>query len=317
MNLMKRQRILAVGLAASCSLLTLSLLPSCDGGKSTPESGGSGSAGEGITKGTKTLKFSAIPDQNSTELKEKYGPIAEYLSDTLGVPVEYVPSTDYDASVNMFKNGEIQLAWFGGLTGVQAREAVEGAHAIAMGEEDAEFVSYFIANKNSGLMPSDDFPMGIADKKFTFGSQTSTSGRLMPEHYLRVNTGKGPQEFFTTPPAYSGSHDATLEQVASGQFDCGVLNYSVYDKALAAGTITAEDVPILWKTPSYADYNFTAHPDLEKDFGAGFTDKLKQALIDMKDPKLLSAFPRKAMIEAKDEDFEGIKKVAQDLGFLR
>ena len=62
----------------------------------------------------KTLRFSAIPDQNTTELTTKYGPVATYLTEKLGVKVEYVHVTQYSASVQQVKNGEIQLAWFGG-----------------------------------------------------------------------------------------------------------------------------------------------------------------------------------------------------------
>lgn len=85
------------------------------------------------------LRFSAIPDQNSTELQEKFGALANYLSEVLGVKVQYTPANDYKASVERFKNGDIQLAWFGGLTGVQARHAVHGARAIVQGEEDPVF----------------------------------------------------------------------------------------------------------------------------------------------------------------------------------
>ena len=134
-------------------------------------------------KEDKVLRFSAIPDQNKTELKEKFDKIADYLEKELGVKVEYVPSSDYKASVEAFSQGDIQLAWFGGLTGVQARDKVEGAHAIAQGAADPEYFSYFIAHKDSGLEKSDEFPSGIAGKSFTFGSESSTSGRLMPEYF--------------------------------------------------------------------------------------------------------------------------------------
>ena len=89
-----------------------------------------------------TLRFSAIPDQDETRLREKFQPVAEYLSAELGVPVEYVHATEYADSVELFKNGDVQLAWFGGLTGVQARHAVPGARAIVQGEEDPDFYSY-------------------------------------------------------------------------------------------------------------------------------------------------------------------------------
>lgn len=97
------------------------------------------------------LHFSAIPDQNTTELQEKFQPLADYLSGQLGIAVEYVPARDYQASVEMFKNGDVHLAWFGGLTGVQARQAVPGARAIAQGASDPEYYTYFIAHRDAGL----------------------------------------------------------------------------------------------------------------------------------------------------------------------
>lgn len=60
-------------------------------------------------------RFTAIPDQNTTELREHFVPLAAHPADVLGVAVEYVPSRDYQASVEIFRNGDVQLAWYGGL----------------------------------------------------------------------------------------------------------------------------------------------------------------------------------------------------------
>lgn len=276
--------------------------------------GGSGSQEETAAK---TLRYSAIPDQNTTELIQRFEPLTKYLSEQLGVPVEYVPARDYQASVEMFRNGDIQLAWFGGLTGVQARAAVQGAHAIAQGEVDPQYYSYFIANKSTGLERSDDFPAAIADLTFTFGSESSTSGRLMPEFFIHENTGKNPSEFFTQPFGFSGSHDKTCELVEAGRFQAGVVNYVVYDKRVAAGELDPEICRVIWKTPTFADYNFTAHPALETRFGAGFTQKLQDTLCSIEDEHLLSALPRKKLIPARDEEFAGIAAVARELGMVR
>ena len=140
-----------------------------------------------------TLYFSAIPDQDETALVTRFSKVADYLSDKLGVDVRFVPVKSYEASVTAFRNGQIQLAWFGGLTGVQARSLTPGSRAIAQGEEDEAFVSYFIANKDSGLKPSGDFPMETKGMTFTFGAKTSTSGRLMPDYWIRQKTGMAPR----------------------------------------------------------------------------------------------------------------------------
>lgn len=265
----------------------------------------------------KVLKFSAIPDQDKTELKEKFDALARYLSKKLDVKVEYVPSADYQASVEAFATGDIQLAWFGGLTGVQARHEVKGAQAIAQGKSDPTFKSYFIVHKDTGIEKSDTFPKEIGKLSFTFGSESSTSGRLMPEYYIRKETGQSPTEFFGKQPGFSGSHDNTVQQVKAGEVQAGAVNYKVYDKRVAEGKTDPNVCKVVWETPEYADYNFTAHPVLEQMFGDGFTKKLQKTLIEIDDPELLSAFPREALIEAKNDDFQGIAVVAKELGFLR
>lgn len=263
------------------------------------------------------LRFSAIPDQNTTELQERFQPLADYLSARLGVAVEYVPARDYQASVEMFKNGDVHLAWFGGLTGVQARQAVPGARAIAQGASDPKYYSYFIAHRDTGLERKDEFPAGIAGLKFTFGSESSTSARLMPEYFIRENSGKSPQEFFEHPVAFSGSHDKTIALVESGQYEAGVVNYLVYERRVESGQTDPEVCKVIWQTPTFADYNWTAHPELDELFGAGFMDRVQQALVSIEDPNLLAALPRERLIPATNEDYEGIRQVAEQLEMLR
>lgn len=262
------------------------------------------------------LRFSAIPDQDETRLRDKFEPMAAYLSEHLGVATQYVAATRYPDAVELFKNGDIGLAWFGGLTGVQARHAVPGARAIAQGEEDPEYYSYFIAHVDAGIEPGSAFPTAIAGKSFSFGSLGSTSGRLMPEYFIRQNTGRSPREFLGA-ISFSGSHDRTAELVESGRVQVGAINYQVYDRRVAEGTTDPKVAIVIWKTPVYPDYSFTAHPDLETQFGKGFTDRLTRALIEIDDPELLSAFPRTSLIEASNADFSEIEKIARELDFIR
>jgi phosphonate transport system substrate-binding protein len=267
------------------------------------------------TEAPKVLRFTAIPDQNTTELTEKFQPFATHLSEALGVTVEYVPAHDYQASVEMFKNGDVELAWFGGLTGVQARNAVPGARAIAQGEADPKYYSYFIAHQSTGLERSDELPE-IGHLKFTFGSASSTSGRLMPEFFLGQKTGKAPADYFENPVGFSGSHDKTVELVEAGQYEVGAVNYKVYDNRVASGSTDPEVCRIIYQTPVYADYNWTVRGDIDTTLGAGFTDRLQAALIAIEDPALLQALPRDRLIKASNEEFEGIRKVAEDLGMV-
>src|SRR5438067_2955038 len=173
-------------------IASFAVLTSCKGKESAT----------GAAPKSPVLRYTAIPDQNSTELVAKFRPLSDYLSKTLAVPVEYVPVRDYQAAVESFKNGDVLLAWYGRLTGVQARNAVPGSRAIAQGDVDPTSYSYFIANKAIGLQRAVTLPKDIGKYKFTFGSESSTSGRLMPEYFLHQLTGKTARELFRTPPGF-------------------------------------------------------------------------------------------------------------------
>ncbi len=262
-----------------------------------------------------TLYFSAIPDDDETRLTERFDKVAAYLSRQLGVPVRYVPVKSYAASVTAFRNDQIQLAWFGGLSGVQARLAVPGSQAIAQGTEDRTFVTYFIANKETGLQASETFPAAAKGMTFTFGAQTSTSGRLFPEFYIRKETGQAPETFFSR-VGFSGDHAQTLRLVSTGAFQVGALNYTVYDAALAKNAPEVDSTRVIWKTPPYPDYNWTIRGDVDARFGEGFMGKVQTAVTGMTDADLLASFPRSGFVKAANEDYGPIEETARAIGLL-
>jgi len=263
-----------------------------------------------------TFTFTAIPDENSARLEERFGGVAKYLESKLGVTVKYVPVKSYSASVTAFKNNHVQLAWFGGLSGVKARAAVKGSNAIAQGAEDVQFKSYIIAHTSTGLEAGTELTGAVKGKTFTFGSKGSTSGRLMPEFYLRKTFNIAPEKIFSK-VGFSGDHSKTIALVQSGAYLLGAVNYSVWDREVAEGKIDTSKVKVIWTTPTYPDYNWTIRGDVDKTWGAGFGQKVTDALLSLKDPKLLDSFPRSKFIPVTNEAYQPIVDTAQQLGIIR
>ena len=257
-----------------------------------------------------TFVFTAIPDQDETRLVERFSRFAKYLETKLGVPVKYVPVKTYPAAVTAFINNDVQLAWFGGFTGFQARRAVPGSEAIAQGAEDVNFKSYFIANSETGLKSSKEFPAGIAGKTLLFGSRSSTSGRVMPEYFIRKHfAGKTPDEIFSR-VGFSGDHSRTLQLVQSGAYQIGALDYTVYEVEKKAGRVDESRVSVIWESPTFPDYQFTIRGDVEKQFGAGFKEKVRQAILSLDDPEILGYFARSKFIAASNAEYAPIEEVA-------
>lgn len=262
-----------------------------------------------------TFVFTAIPDQDESRLQERFGKVADYLSQQLGVEVRYIPVKSYAAAITAFRNNQVQLAWFGGLSGVQARRLVPGSEALAQGFEDQLFKSYFIAHHSAGLQAADTLQDALKGKTFTFGAKGSTSGRLMPEFYLREQFKQAPEAIFSR-VGFSDDHNRTIAQVQSGAYQVGAVNYSVWESEVAAGRIDPKKVKVIWTTPTYPDYQWSVRGDVDQRFGNGFKEEIRAALLNMNDPDLLASFPRERFIPAANADYAPIEATAKSIGLL-
>ena len=275
------------------------------------------------TRTQPVLRMSAIPDQKPEKLNRLYGLVANELSKQLGVPVKYVPVTDYAAAVSAFRTGDLDLVWFGGLTGVQARLQKPGARVLAQRDIDASFHTIFIANTKSGIRPVSTV-QGLSQlkgKRFSFGSESSTSGRLMPQHFL-AQAGVKPNQFAGGAPGFSGSHDATIALVQSGAYDAGAVNEQVWRSSLHDGKANRTKVIAIWKTPGYPDYHWIAQPNLDQRFGKGFTTRVQKAILswrpsDPEQKQILGLFGAQQFTTANPRDYARIEQVGRQIGKIR
>jgi phosphonate transport system substrate-binding protein len=270
----------------------------------------------------KPLTTGAIPDQDPEKLQRLYGKLAQYLEAELKVPVVYKPVTDYTAAVTAFKVEDLDLVWFGGLTGVQARLQVPGASAIAQRDIDANFHSVFIANKQSGVQPikeSKDLTT-LKGRTFTFGSESSTSGRLMPQYFLQQAGVK--LEDFKGQVGFSKNHDATLQLVTAGSYEAGAMNEEVWQKRLKAGEVDLDKVQVIWRSPAYYDYHWVINPAVQQRYGADFTEKVQAALLKL-DPnvpeqkEILELFGAAKFIPTQNSNYATIEAIGRQIGKIK
>ena len=257
------------------------------------------------------FRVTAIPDESPTELARKAAPLVKYLEAKLGMKVEFTPVTDYAAAVEALVNKKVDMAWFGGFTFVQAHVRSGGKMIpLVQREEDEKFRSVFIT--------SDPAIKALADlkgKDVSFGSQSSTSGHLMPRSFL-LQAGVDPDKDFKR-VAYSGAHDATVAAVAAGKVQAGALNISVWERLAAEKKVDTDKVRVFFTTPPYYDYNWTVHADMP----AAQRDKLAAALMalskDSAEGKELLELQRATrFVPSKADNYKGIEAAARSAGLL-
>jgi phosphonate transport system substrate-binding protein len=257
------------------------------------------------------LRVTAIPDESPTELARKAEPLMKYLEAQLGMKVEFTPVTDYAAAVEALVNKKVDLAWFGGFTFVQANVRSGGkVIPIVQREEDEKFRSVFITTDPAIKTLAD-----LKGKDVSFGSQSSTSGHLMPRSFLMQAGVDADKDFKRV--AFSGAHDATVAAVAAGKVAAGALNISVWDRLVAEKKVDTDKVKVFFTTPPYFDYNWTVHADMP----AAVREKLTKALLTLdrntaEGKEILSLQRATRFIPSKPENYKGIEAAARSAGLL-
>jgi phosphonate transport system substrate-binding protein len=258
------------------------------------------------------LRVTTIPEEAATEQVRKFTPLASYLEKQLGMKVEFTPVSDYPAAVESLVNKKVDLVWFGGFTHVQASLRSGGKIIpIAQREEDTRFQSVFIAKTDSGIKSLAD----MKGKQVSFGSQSSTSGHLMPRSFL-LSAGLDPEKDFKR-IAYSGAHDATIASVVSGKVDAAALDITVWKKFVSENKVDTKAVDVFYTTAPYFNYNWSVHADMP----AALRERITKALLDLsantpEGKEILQLNRATRYVPTKPENYKGLETAARSAGLL-
>ncbi len=259
------------------------------------------------------FKVTTIPEEAATEQIRKFGPLAKYLESKLGVKVEFTPVNDYPAAVEALVNKQVDLVWFGGFTHVQAQLRSGGKIIpLAQREEDAQFRSVFITNKDSGIKTLAD----LKGKQVSFGSQSSTSGHLMPRSFL-LQAKLDPEKDFKR-VAYSGAHDATIASVVSGRVDAAALDITVWRKFVDEKKVDTSKTDVFFTTPPYYNYNWSVHADMP----VAMRERVTKALLDLsmntpEGKEILTLNRATKYIATKAENYKDLETAGRSAGLIK
>lgn len=258
------------------------------------------------------LRVSAIPDEAPTELQRKFKPLGEYLEKKTGMKVEFTPVTDYAASVEGLINHKLDMVWFGGFTFIQAKDRSKGQVVpLVQRVEDEKFRSVFITT-SPAIQKLED----LKGKTLSFGSESSTSGHLMPRSFLLA--AKVDPDSDLKRIAFSGAHDATVAAVAGGKVDAGALNISVWEKLVGEKKVDAAKVRVFYTTPPYYDYNWTVRADMPAELKKKITEAF--LLLDPNTPEgkqILELQRATKFIPTRAENYGAIEAAAKNAGLLK
>ncbi len=264
----------------------------------------------GTTQNVAKLRVSMIPTTDPGKMLRESQPFIDYLQKETGAQVELTIPTNYAAVVEAVANDQVDIAYLGGFTYVQASKRA-GVKPLVQRERDQNFHSLFITQPGSGINTLAD----LKGHTFAFGDVNSTSGHLMPEYFMRE--AKVDPDVMAK-ATYTGGHDATALAVANKKVDAGALDESIFERMTKEGKLDLQQVNVFYKTPPFFDYVWVARkgldPALAEKVAAAF---LKLNANDAEQKKILDLLSATKYVKANDADYEKLRQAAIAAGLLK
>jgi phosphonate transport system substrate-binding protein len=256
------------------------------------------------------FRIGLIPNQNPDTVKAQYSSFKTYMEKTLGIPVElYVPQ-NYAAVVQSMVKDQIDMAYFGGLTYVQAKQQADIYPIVTEIDNTTDTIYYtsvIIVPANSPIKNVAD----IKGKSFAFGDISSTSGSLYPRIMLDQAGITVPQDLKEV--KYTGGHDLTAKAVQDGVVDAGGLEERILNRLIATGKIDKTKIRIIKQSDPIPGYPWVVRSTLNKTF----VTKVIAAFQNIKDPDLLKQLNAEGYGKVSDRDYEYVREQAQKFGLLK
>jgi phosphonate transport system substrate-binding protein len=265
--------------------------------------------GGGEAEGEETLRVGLIPNQSPEEVEAEYQPLEDYLAEELGQPVELNVPISYNAVVEAMTSGELDIAYFGALSYLQAREQADVEPLVTEVNPRTGTTKYHSAI----IVPADSEIEDIEELEgtnFAFGSASSTSGSLYPSIMLReagIDYRTDFEEF-----TYTGGHDATAQAVVNEQVDAGGLEYRILLDLVEEGVIDEDAYRVIEVSQPIEGYPWVVRGDLSEEF----EEDVAEAYLSIEDPELLDLLRAEGYARVTAEDYDFDEEQARELDLL-
>ncbi|MFD1735932.1 phosphate/phosphite/phosphonate ABC transporter substrate-binding protein [Bacillus salitolerans] len=292
---------------ALLSILTLLLLAACGGGNESVENTDEETKTETVK--LEKLVVGVIPSLNQGNMQAAMDKLTTHFESELGMDVEITVYPDYQAVVEAMNFDEVNMAYFGPSTYVDANEE-SGARAIMTQLVDGEpfYYSYIITHIDSELKTIEDLIANSKKITFAFGDPKSTSGSLIPSIELKkqgVFTNQNEHEFKNL--LYTGGHDATAIAVENKQVEAGAIDSAIFNTLLENGTV-GDNFKTIWQSEKLFQYPWAVSKAVSDELAA----KIQDAFLKVEDQEILDAFAASGFTKATDEDYEAIREAKKE-----
>ncbi|MGK7952005.1 MAG: phosphonate ABC transporter substrate-binding protein [Xenococcaceae cyanobacterium] len=261
----------------------------------------------------KELNFGIISTESQANQKPIWEPFIKAMSEQLGMPVKAFYATQYAGVIEAMRFGQVQLAWYGGKSYIEAAKRAEAeVFAQTVADDGSKgYYSHLIMNINhpdlakAKAMGGDKYVLeNAANLQFAFNEPNSTSGYLVPKYYVFAQNGVNPKKAFKR-LIFAGNHEATALAIANNQVDVATNNNESLSRLEKTNPQARGNIDTIWTSTLIPSDPIAWRKDLPEDIKA----KLKDFFYNYKDETILGALEWSGFDPATDEIWNPIREL--------
>lgn len=262
------------------------------------------------------LNFGIISTESQANQKPIWEPFIAAMSEEIGMPVKAFYATQYAGVIEAMRFGQVQLAWLGGKSYIEANKIADAEVFAQTVNSDGTkgYVSHLIMNKDNPNLAKakelggDKFVVQNAPElTFAFNETNSTSGYLVPSYYVFAQNGVNPKDAFER-LIFSGNHEATALAVANNQVDVATNNSESLSRLGTTNPQARGNIEVIWTSVLIPSDPIAWRADLPEDLKT----KLKDFFYNYKDSAVLEPLEWQGFAPAADNVWNPIREL--DIG---
>lgn len=189
-----------------------------------------------------------------------FEPLFQAITASNGLHFRLAVGTSYPAVVEAMANNQVDIAWFGMISYLQARQrnAAE-LLAVAVDRGSSSYTAAIYVRADSGIKQLTD----LRGKRVAFGDPSSTSGFNVPVAML-IAAGVHPVRDLGG-IVIADSHAAALAELAKGRVDAACANCINFDRAVREGALKSDEIVPLAESDPIPNPPLAMHPRLPED----------------------------------------------------
>ena len=256
------------------------------------------------------FNIALVPEKNIYEQRQRYGIIAQYLSNYLDMDVRIVIMPTYSKICDAFLDGTVDAGFFGSFSYVltRAKASVEPIARPVWLDGSSTYSGYIFVRKDSGIKTVAD----MKNKRLALVDRMTTAGYIFQRVYFKKK-GVADLDNHFRDVFFAGSHDASAWAVYTGEADVGGGKNHIFHALEKEYPDFQEKMRIIARSTDVPSNGLVVRADLDP----LLKKRLKELFLGLDDSPegrtVLKKFGARRFIENPNRDYRLLYKMIEEL----